>query len=65
MSVNELQTVLKVHPDIDIIIKTEMVNFTHTHQPGISRNLVVKSKLPPRSGPVALRQLNPIHKKGS
>ena len=29
---------------------------------GISGNLVVKSKLPPQSGSVALRQLNPIHK---
>ena len=25
---------------------------------------MVKSELPPRSGPVALSQLNPIHKKG-
>ena len=32
--------------------------------PGISRNLVVKSKMSPRSGSVALRQLNPIQKKG-
>ena len=32
--------------------------------PGISRNLLVKSKLPPHSCSVALRQLNPIHKKG-
>ena len=30
---------------------------------GNSGNLVVKSKLPPRSGSVALRQLSPIHKK--
>ena len=30
----------------------------------IDGNLVVKSKVPPRSGSVALRQLNPIHKKG-
>ena len=30
---------------------------------GISGNLVVKSKLPPRSG-TSLRQLNPIRKKG-
>ena len=30
----------------------------------IDVNLVVKSKLPPRSGSVALRQLNFIHKKG-
>ena len=34
--------------------------------PGLSGNLVVESKLlPPRSGSVALRQLNPIRKKGS
>ena len=32
--------------------------------PGISGNLVVKNKLPPHSGPAALRQLNPTHKKG-
>ena len=32
--------------------------------PGISGNVVVKGKWPPRSGFVALRQLNPIHKKG-
>ena len=32
---------------------------------GISGNLVVKSKLLPLSGSVALRQLNPIHKKRS
>ena len=32
--------------------------------PGIFGNLVVKSKLPTQSGPVALRQLNPIHEKG-
>ena len=31
---------------------------------GISGNLVVKSKLPPQSGSVALRKLNPIHKRG-
>ena len=31
--------------------------------PGIPGNLLVKSKLHPCSGPVALRQLNPIHKK--
>ena len=31
--------------------------------PGISGNLVVKSKLPPCSGYVALRQLNLFHKK--
>ena len=31
---------------------------------GNSGNLVVKSKLPPRSGSEALRQLNPIHKNG-
>ena len=30
--------------------------------PKISGNVVVKSKLPPRSGSVALRQLNPIYK---
>ena len=30
----------------------------------IDLNLVVKSKVPSRSGFVALRQLNPIHKKG-
>ena len=31
----------------------------------IRRSLpLIKSKLPPRSGSVALRQLNPIHKKG-
>ena len=30
----------------------------------IDGNLVVKSKEPPRSGSVALRQLNPINKKG-
>ena len=30
----------------------------------IDGNLVAKSKVPPRSGSVALRQLNPIHKKG-
>ena len=33
--------------------------------PGISWNLVIKSKLPPQSGCIALRQLNPIHKNGS
>ena len=33
--------------------------------PGISGNIVVKGKWPPRSGFVALRQLNPIHKKGA
>ena len=33
--------------------------------PGISGNLVVKSKLPPRSGSVALRQMYPNHKKGT
>ena len=32
--------------------------------PRISGNLVVKRKLTPQSGSVALRQLNPIHKKG-
>ena len=32
---------------------------------GFSEELVVKIKLSPRSGSVALRQLNPIHKKGS
>ena len=32
---------------------------------GISGNLVVKSKLPPQSGSIDLRHLNPIHKKGS
>ena len=32
--------------------------------PGVSGNSKVKSKLPPRSGSVALRQLNVIHKKG-
>ena len=32
--------------------------------PGISGNLGVKSKRPPRSGSVALRQLNLIHKRG-
>ena len=32
--------------------------------PGISGELVVKSKLSPRSGCLALQQLNPIHKKG-
>ena len=31
---------------------------------GISGKLVVKSKLPPRNVSVALRQLNPIHKRG-
>ena len=31
---------------------------------GTSGNLVIKSKLPPRSGCVALRQLNPIQKRG-
>ena len=31
----------------------------------IEGNLVVQSQVPPRSGSVALRQLNPIHKKGS
>ena len=30
----------------------------------IDGNLVVKSKVPPRSGSVALRQLDPIHKQG-
>ena len=30
---------------------------------GNSGNLVVKSKLSPRSGSVTLKQLNPIHKK--
>ena len=29
-----------------------------------SGNIVVKSKLPPHNSSVALRQLNPIHKKG-
>ena len=33
--------------------------------PGTSRNFVVKSKLPPGSGSVALNDLNPIHKKGA
>ena len=28
-----------------------------------TESLVLKSKLPPRSGSVVLRQLNPIHKK--
>ena len=32
---------------------------------GISGNLMAKSKLPPCSGSVVLRQLNPINKKGS
>ena len=32
--------------------------------PGISRNLVVRSKLPLGSGSVSLRQLNLIHRKG-
>ena len=32
--------------------------------PGISGNIVVNSKLPPRSVSLALRQLNPIHKNG-
>ena len=31
---------------------------------GTPGDRVVKSKLSPRSGSVALRQLNPIHKKG-
>ena len=31
---------------------------------GLSGDLVVKGKLSSRSGSVALRQLNPIHKKG-
>ena len=30
----------------------------------ISGNLVIKSKLPPRSRSVALKRLNPIHKRG-
>ena len=30
----------------------------------VDGNLVVKSKVPPCSGSAALRQLNPIHKKG-
>ena len=30
--------------------------------PRIFENLMLKSKLPPRSGSAALRQLNPIHK---
>ena len=33
--------------------------------PGISRNLLVKSELPPCSGSVVLKQLDPIHKKGT
>ena len=32
--------------------------------PGIPGDFVVKSILSPRSGSIALRQLNPIHKKG-
>ena len=32
--------------------------------PGISGNLLVKSKWPPCSGSAAVRQLNPNHKKG-
>ena len=32
--------------------------------PGTSGDVVVKSKLSPRSGSVALKQLHPIHKKG-
>ena len=32
--------------------------------PGISGNLVVKSKLPPHSSSVVLKQLNPMHFKG-
>ena len=32
--------------------------------PEISGNVVVKSKMPPRSGSTALRKLNTIHKKG-
>ena len=32
--------------------------------PGISGNLVVKSKLPPRSNSVAFRKLKPIQKEG-
>ena len=31
---------------------------------GISENLVVKSRLPPQSDSVALRDLSPIHKNG-
>ena len=31
--------------------------------PGTPRDIVVKSKQSPGSGPVALRQLNPTHKK--
>ena len=30
----------------------------------VDANLVVKSKVPPRSGSVALKHLNPVHKKG-
>ena len=30
----------------------------------MSGNLVLKNKLPPQSGSVAFRQLNPTHKKG-
>ena len=33
--------------------------------PGISGNLVVKSKLSPRSGSISLRQLKPIHNQGA
>ena len=32
---------------------------------GIPCNLVVKSKMPPCSGSVTLRPLNPVHKKGT
>ena len=31
----------------------------------VDDNLVVKSEVSPRSGTVALRQLNPIHEKGA
>ena len=35
------------------------------HIPGFRKDLAVKSEVSPSSGSVALRQLSPIHKKGS
>ena len=39
-------------------------SFRGRSKPVLPGHLVTKSKLPPQSGSVALRQLSPIHKKG-
>ena len=42
----------------------KIVNSNFFEKLQIDGNLVVKSKVPSRSGSIALKHLNPIHKKG-